>query len=109
MTSRTISVAGEFSPSPAGRYMNDGPFPGELFRDRYLIPALKEHEEVTVDLDGTSGFGSSFLEEAFGGLVRKGFSEGQLRRRLHIRSSRKSYEIRVWDYIREAVDGTARR
>lgn len=32
---------------------------------------LKEHEgTVIVDLDGTSGYGSSFLDEAFGGLVR---------------------------------------
>lgn len=102
-TTRTISVANEFSPAPAGRYRDDGPFPGEVFRDTILVPALREVNEVTVDLDGAAGFGSSFLEEAFGGLVRvSGFSEAELRRRLHIRSSRQSYEMRIWNYIQEA-------
>lgn len=31
-----------------------------------------------MDLDGTYGLGPSFLEEAFGGLIRKGFDYGQL-------------------------------
>lgn len=100
-----ISVALDFSPSPAGRFRSDGPFPGEVFRDEILIEALNQHQVVTVDLDGTSGFGSSFLEEAFGGLVRKGFSEKELRARLKIQSSRSSYETRVWKYIHDAEKG----
>ena len=97
--SSTISVARDFSPSPAGRYCTDGPFPGQLFRDNFLIPALRENESVTIDLDGTSGFGSSFLEEAFGGLVRNGFTESELASKLLIKSSRPSYEKRIWNYI----------
>lgn len=103
MTSKTISIASDFSPFPAGRYRTDGPFPGEVFREDILAPALRQHGEVTVDLDGTNGFGSSFLEEAFGGLVRKGFSLDLLKKRLHIKSSRQSYEMRIWSYIRDAV------
>ena len=103
MTVKYISIASDFSPAPAGRYPEDGPFPGAAFRDKLLIPALKENDEVTVDLDGTAGFGSSFLEEAFGGLVRAGFPVPELRRRLHINSSRQSYAVRVWGYIEGAV------
>ena len=99
MSNKTISVAVDFSPSPAGRYRSDGPYPGEAFREDLLLPALRAHESVTVEFDGTDGFGSSFLEEAFGGLVREGFTEEMLRRRLHIKSSRRSYEARVWGYI----------
>lgn len=102
MSMTKISIASDFSPSPAGRYRSDGPYPGEVFRDTQLVPALQANDEVHVDLDGTSGYGSSFLEEAFGGLVRMGFSEDELRRRLKIHSSRASYELRVWKYIHSA-------
>ena len=106
MNGKLITVASDFSLSPAGRFLADGPFPGEKFREEILLPALREHEDVIVDLDGTSGMGSSFLEEAFGGLVRlAGFSEPQLRQRLHIRSSRQTYEQRIWKYIHKARPG----
>jgi len=104
MTTKHISIATDFSPYPSGRYRDDGPFPGQAFRQDILAPALRDFEEVTVDLDGTNGFGSSFLEEAFGGLIREeGFSLDMLKRRLHIKSSRQSYEMRIWGYIDEAV------
>ena len=32
---------------------------------------MEKKEKLYVDLDGGYGYGSSFLEEAFGGLVRK--------------------------------------
>lgn len=103
MTKRIISIAKQFSPTPAGRDMADGPFPGARFRDEFLLPALsRDDDEVIVDMDGGSGFGSSFLEEAFGGLVRKGFDPALLHRRLVIRSSHPSYAARVWGYIDEA-------
>ena len=43
------------------------------FRDKILAPALQDEEldKVVVVFDGVAGFGSSFLEEAFGGLARK--------------------------------------
>lgn len=103
MSTTVISIAKQFSPTPAGRYRSDGPFPGERFRDDVLVPELEKPDNVvTVDLDGTAGFGSSFLEEAFGGLVRKGFSPTVLRQRLRIKSGRPSYLTRVWSYIERA-------
>ena len=65
-----ISLAREFSPFPAGRYQNDGEFNGTRFREEVLAPALKAGGVVEVSFDGVAGFGSSFLEEAFGGLLR---------------------------------------
>jgi hypothetical protein len=60
--------------SPGGRFMTDGPFSGEWFRVRVLSEplssAVKAGEVLEVELDGTAGYGSSFLEEAFGGLIR---------------------------------------
>lgn len=103
MDAKEISVANEFSTRPFGRFRSDGPDSGERFRDDFLEPALAQFGVVTVNLDGTLGYGSSFLEEAFGGLVRvKGLSAKDLRARMRIVSSRPSYERRVWQFILEA-------
>jgi hypothetical protein len=96
-----ISVAKDFSRFPAGRYLSHGPYPGEKFRDEILVPALREFELVQVDLDGTMGYGSSFLEEAFGGLVReRGFTKEELHQRLSIQSVSDSSLVKeAWSYV----------
>ena len=71
MNKITISIADDFSAYPAGRYPNDGKYNGTTFRKDVLVPALKgSNDQVEVIFDGVAGFGSSFLEEAFGGLIR---------------------------------------
>lgn len=69
-----IKVATDFTDIPGARYESQGPNSGEQFRNDILYPkfiaAQDANEELTVDLDGGYGYGSSFLEEAFGGLVR---------------------------------------
>ena len=102
--SKTISIARDFSRFPAGRYRADGPFSGEQFRDDKLAPALSQNPKVIVDLDGALGYGSSFLEEAFGGLVReKGFRAEDLQTKLELRSSESSLPKEIWGYIRNWV------
>jgi len=70
-----VHVAEQFSPFLGGRYRDDGPWSGEQFRDDVLVPqmerALASHSQVVIILDGVAGVPSSFLEEAFGGLLRK--------------------------------------
>lgn len=102
MTTRTIVIAKEFSEAPAGRFITDGPFTGELFRENFLIPSLASGDDLLVDLDGTLGYGSSFLEEAFGGLVRKGLPASDLRKRIKLKSDRTFYIERIWRYISDA-------
>ena len=74
MRERRITIAAEFSRTPGGRYIADGTFSGEEFREHILWPAIRsipgEYDHVSVILDGAAGYPSSFLEEAFGGLVR---------------------------------------
>ena len=65
-----LDIAAAFTRFPAGRFRGDGPYSGERFREDFLIPALEKHGNVTLRLDGTMGYGSSFPEEVFGGLVR---------------------------------------
>jgi len=98
-TAVTINIARQFSRFPAGRYRADGPYSGEEFRERLLRPALQNGADLIIDLDGTVGFGSSFLEEAFGGLARAGFSREELRRRIRFTSEDPSLIEEVSGYI----------
>lgn len=70
-----IKIAKDFSLTPGPRYIKEGLNSGELFRNEILFPMLKkaieEDIKIVVDLDGTAGYGTSFLEEAFGGLIRE--------------------------------------
>ena len=69
-----INIAEEFTDSPGARFRKDGEFSGEQFREDLLIPrlnTLKPDEILEINFDGVFGFPPSFLEEAFGGLMRK--------------------------------------
>lgn len=73
-----IKISETFSETLGGRYRSDGPASGEEFRETHLRPmfqSLKEGEKLLIDFDGTYGYPTSFLEEAFGGLAR--IFEGQ--------------------------------
>lgn len=70
-----ITIAKDYSRTPGPRYVSEGAFSGEDFRNNVLCPKIKEaiekNEILQVVLDGTHGYGTSFLEEAFGGLIRE--------------------------------------
>ncbi len=101
---KTIYIK-DFSKFPGPRFSELGDFSGEDFRDNHLIPAL-EKDDVEVNLDGVFGYGSSFLEEAFGGLVRK---KVDTRRVLNLKENLvcndKSIISEVKFYIDEALKG----
>lgn len=97
-----LNIATQFSQFPFGRYPDHGPDNGQRFRDELLAPALRENDEVTVDLTGARGLAPSFLEEAFGGLVRLGFTLAELRQRLHVVSKTDpSLVTEVFAYIED--------
>ena len=70
-----INIAQDYTKTPGGRFISEGQYSGEDFRNRVLEPAFEKMldtgETLVVNLDGGYGYGSSFLEEAFGGLARK--------------------------------------
>lgn len=103
-THKDISIL-DFSEFPGGRNRGDGPNSGQRFREEFLTPALQEYQTISVNLDGAMGYGSSFLEEAFGGLIREGFKFEDLKKRLTILASTKIYKERCWRYIKEAANG----
>jgi hypothetical protein len=74
-------IAREYTDAPGGRFINDGPFSGEDFRENVLKPMIKklsEKEKIHIVFDGAYGYATSFLEEAFGGLSREFGSEKTL-------------------------------
>lgn len=106
MTELILDIAKEFTRYPGGRDKGDGPYSGQAFRDDLLVPALKENDRVRIVIDGVMGFGSSFLEECFGGLVRTGlFDKDILKRKLSIQAARAGYDMyedQIWQYITDA-------
>lgn len=96
-----INLGREFARYPAGRYLADGPFSGQKFREDFLIPALAGGDpEIEVTLSEARGLKSSFLEEAFGGLVRLGYDPEDLIRRLKFVSRDPSLPVEIEGYIR---------
>jgi len=104
MNMAKISISKDFSEYPAGRYRVDGKHSGEVFRDDLLIPTLEENDIVEINFDGSMGYGSSFLEEAFGGLVRlKKFSKETLHQKLRLTYKEDPFIIEeIWHYIDDA-------
>lgn len=100
-----INIAKEFSRYPAGRYLADGPANGEKFREEFLVPILREKNKAIIFMDGTRGYGSSFLEEAFGGLRRAGYSIDLLKQSFQFEASDKSLIDEIWEYVAHGMDG----
>lgn len=69
-----ITISKDFTETPGGRYICEGPFSGEEFRENILKQKYEEcrnkKNKLLVDLDGGYGYATSFLEESFGGLAR---------------------------------------
>jgi hypothetical protein len=85
-----IHLAADFSRYLGGRSRADGPRSGQQFRDDMLVPrfddARAQGAKLVIVLDGLAAVPSSFLEEAFGGLlrVREDLSLGDVERTLEI-------------------------
>ena len=106
MANTVINIARDFSRYPAGRYLSDGPYSGEKFRDEFLIPAIESGKHVVIEFDGARGYGSSFLEEAFGGCVRKGYTPERVLASFEFVASDASIVDEITDYIKHARDGS---
>jgi hypothetical protein len=70
-----LKISEEFSKTPGPRFRKEGAFSGQEFLEDILIKkfdeAIESKKILEIDLDGTYGYGTSFLEQVFGGLARK--------------------------------------
>lgn len=71
---KTINVANDFSIIPSGRQKSDGSATGQHFYEILVdaLSKLSKDEQLAINFDGVLTAGSSFLDEAFAGLVRNG-------------------------------------
>lgn len=109
MLLRTINVASDFSRTPGGRYREDSDNSGQRFREDVLVPALNHEpkfDRVVIELDGVFGYPSSFLEEAFGGLIREeGFRSADLIQKIEFKAKSPRFNTdayRARQYILDA-------
>lgn len=100
---KIINVARDFTRFPSGRFKRNGSTSGEAFREDFMEPLLKNGENISIELDGTIGYGSSFLEEAFGGLIRSlKISSNDLNLRLNLVSEDPTLIEEISSYIEDA-------
>lgn len=103
-----FKLSERFSPTPGPRYISEGDWSGELLRKSILLEivknAIEKNETLCVDLDGTHGYGTSFLEEVFGGLIREDkLTLNQLRKHLTFISDEEPYLISdINEYMEDA-------
>jgi hypothetical protein len=98
----------DFSKTPGSRYRDEGKkaHSGQEFREDILEPnfklAISSNQKVHVDLDGTIGYGTSWLEEVFGGLARA-YGKNQVLSILNFKSEEEDYLIDdIKQYIEDA-------
>ena len=95
-----LNIAEEFSPVPVGRYRTDGDKSGEVFREECLYPKICDAKDrktiLIVDFTGMYGLSSSFLEEAFGGLVREnGFTSDEILKMLRFHPEKSYFDLYI--------------
>jgi len=117
MDTDILRIADEYTQTPGARFIRQGEYSGEDFRERLLIPRFENASQngiiLLVDLDGCYGFLSSFIDEAFGGLTQR-FGKQSVQKRLRIKSDDERALIGVIDItinewedkrLRESVEG----
>lgn len=108
MPKHYLKISTEFSRTPGPRNPSEGEFSGELFLDTILEKrfqnAVTDKQPLIVDLDGTEGYATSFLEASFGGLARKHDINLVLSTLQFITTEEPYLEDEIKSYIREARD-----
>ena len=101
MKKLTINIAKDFSDCPGARYYEDGDFSGQEFRENFLEKNFKKYELIEINLDGTEGYATSFLEEAFGGLARQYSPEEVLKKIKYISTEEPNLIDEIISYIKK--------
>lgn len=102
-TEITLDVS-EYTDTPIGRDGLDGPKNGADYRDNHVIPEFEKYQIVRLDFTNTMGTTPSFLEEIFGGIIRKKIlTPEELVRRTDVIYKSESVRRNVIKYINEAA------
>ena len=103
-----INIANDYTKSPGGRYISEGPYSGEDFRKKFLNDkydeAVRTNQNLKIILDGGFGYAPSFLEEAFGGLAREKKDKKMLEIIKIVSDEEPKLIEDVYNYILEALE-----
>lgn len=104
-----LNIVLEYTDLPGGRYIRQGSHSGEDFRENLLKSkyeyCLANNEKLIINFDGGYGYASSFLEEAFGGMVRQGYdAKDMIKRIVFVTEDEPELEKRCIKYIKEAQE-----
>ena len=106
MSVKHIDIGREFAKHLGARYREDGKNSGQQFREEVLEPAFADHDLVVIALDSIGGYSASFMEEAFGGVVRK-FGLDAVNSKLRFDAVERAYLVPIiQQWMREAAAGT---
>ena len=95
MDKKLIRVS-DYTHFPGGRFSTDGEGNAEDFRTEYLVPPLRENQYILLNLDGVNGYPASFLDAAFGGLVRdEGFDSNFVEDHLELQALELGYSSAI--------------
>lgn len=104
----TYKIAKQYTEIPGPRFKKEGEFSGEDFRETVLKVLVRQaqqaSEKILIDLDGGYGYPTSFLEEAFGGLIRE-LKDKELNNIFEFKSDEEPLLIgEIKKYIQEAME-----
>lgn len=101
-----LKVSTDFSIAPGARYYTDGADSGQKFYEKILKDAfhaaLDAKEILTIDLDGTEGYATSFLDEAFHRLSKDFGSETVIKNIKLVSNEEPDWVDEIISYINEA-------
>jgi|ERR1035437_3525473 hypothetical protein len=104
-----FSIAKDYTIHPGPRYERQGPWSAEKLMKTALRNLFKQTKEqgnkLIIDLDGTKGYATSFLEEIFGGLARE-FGASNVLSHMEIKSTRPRYKDESYMYIDDVKNKT---
>jgi len=105
MTKHFLKISKDFSETPGARYYSDGNFSGEEFYEKILRYAFKEALEddskLVIDLDGTEGYATSFLDETFMRLAKEFGKETVLKNIELISIEEPDWKDEIISYIKD--------
>lgn len=106
---KKFNIAEEYTITPGPRLVRHGKYSGEDFRNRVLYNLVEEcinsNEKLEINLDGTYGYPSSFLEESFGGLIRAGLKKEKVLDVLSfVSTDQEELPDKIINYIKDAKE-----
>jgi hypothetical protein len=100
-----FKISTDYTRTPGPRYEKEGPYSAELLLrtklDALFREAMESNRVLSIDLDDTAGYATSFLEGIFGALARK-YTKSKVLKFIEIVAEKKPwYKEESLEYIND--------